>query len=138
MLESKRMKKDSQFTFRIPSDLKVRLEEIALSEGRSVAQICVALLQEGIEMYKRKAPVFCSVYFRDKRRIREISRSHRFWPSRGFILNAISTIALVKMSVETGCDPGRFSWAITVDQRYLSIVEHGHNEVGAEVLLAIS
>lgn len=52
------MKKDSQFTFRVPSDLKVRLEEIALSEGRSVAQICVALLQEGIEIYKKKGPNF--------------------------------------------------------------------------------
>lgn len=52
------MKKDSQFTFRIPSDMKVRLEEIALSEGRSVAQICVALLQEGIENYRKKGPAF--------------------------------------------------------------------------------
>jgi hypothetical protein len=50
------MKKDSQLTFRIPSDLKARLEEIALSEGRSVAQVCVALLQEGIEIYKKKGP----------------------------------------------------------------------------------
>jgi predicted DNA-binding protein len=50
------MKKDSQFTFRIPSNLKDRLEEIALSEGRSVAQICVAFLQEGIEIYKKKGP----------------------------------------------------------------------------------
>lgn len=58
MLEFEAMKKDSQFTFRIPSDLKVRLEEIALSEGRSVAQICIALLQEGIEIYKKKGPTF--------------------------------------------------------------------------------
>ena len=58
MVESKRMKKDSQFTFRIPSDLKVRLEEIATLEGRSVAQVCVVLLQEGIETYKRKGPTF--------------------------------------------------------------------------------
>jgi hypothetical protein len=50
------MKKDSQFTFRIPSDLKLRLEEIAASEGRSVAQVCVVLLQEGIESYKKKGP----------------------------------------------------------------------------------
>jgi hypothetical protein len=48
------MKIDSQFTFRIPSKLKDQLEEIALSEGRSVAQICVAFLQEGIEMYRKK------------------------------------------------------------------------------------
>jgi len=52
------MKKDSQFTFRIPSDLKARLEEIALAEGRSVAQICVVLLHEGVEIYKKKGPVF--------------------------------------------------------------------------------
>ena len=52
------MKKDSQFTFRIPSDLKARLEEIAISEGRSVAQICVVLLQEGVEAYKKKGPGF--------------------------------------------------------------------------------
>ena len=58
MLESNRMIKDSQFTFRIPSDLKARLEEIASAEGRSVAQICVALLQEGIETYKKKGPTF--------------------------------------------------------------------------------
>lgn len=52
------MRKDSQFTFRIPSDLKVCLEEIARSEGRSVAQICVALLHEGIEIYNKKGPSF--------------------------------------------------------------------------------
>ncbi len=48
------MKKDTQFTFRIPSDLKSRLEEIALSEGRSVAQICEAFLRAGTESYKKK------------------------------------------------------------------------------------
>jgi len=52
------MRKDSQFAFRIPSDLKVRLEGIALSEGRSVPQICITLLQEGIEIYKKKGPTF--------------------------------------------------------------------------------
>jgi hypothetical protein len=52
------MKKDSQFTFRIPSDLKTRLGEIAFAEGRSVAQVCVALLQEGVEIYKKKGPTF--------------------------------------------------------------------------------
>jgi len=52
------MKKDSQFTFRIPSYLKDRLEEIASSEGRSAAQVCVALLREGIETYKKKGPSF--------------------------------------------------------------------------------
>ena len=48
------MKKDTQFTLRIPSDLKARLKEIAATEGRSVAQICEALLRAGIENYKKK------------------------------------------------------------------------------------
>jgi len=48
------MKKDTQFTFRIPSDLKSRLEEIASSESRSVAQICEAFLRAGAENYNKK------------------------------------------------------------------------------------
>jgi predicted DNA-binding protein len=48
------MKKDSQFTFRIPLDLKNQLEEIASSEGRSVAQICEAFLRAGTEGYTKK------------------------------------------------------------------------------------
>jgi len=48
------MKKDTQFTFRIPSDLKGNLEEIASSESRSVAQICEAFLRAGMENYRKK------------------------------------------------------------------------------------
>jgi predicted transcriptional regulator len=48
------MKKDTQFTFRIPSDLKSRLEEIASSEGRSVAQVCEAFLRAAAESYRKK------------------------------------------------------------------------------------
>jgi hypothetical protein len=52
------MKKDTQFTFRIPSDLKSRLEEIALAEGRSVAQICEGFLRAGTENYKKRGSSF--------------------------------------------------------------------------------
>jgi predicted transcriptional regulator len=48
------MKKDTQFTFRIPSDLKSRLEEIASAEGRSVAQVCEAFLRAGTESYGKR------------------------------------------------------------------------------------
>ena len=48
------MKKDSQLTFRIPSKLKIQLEEIASSEGRSTAQICEAFLRAGTDTYKKK------------------------------------------------------------------------------------
>jgi hypothetical protein len=47
------MKKDTQFTFRMPTDLKKELEVIAAHEGRSVAQICEAFLRAGSESYKK-------------------------------------------------------------------------------------
>ena len=53
-----RMKKDTQFTFRIPSDVKSDLEKIASSEGRSVAQICEVFLRAGIESYGKKGSSF--------------------------------------------------------------------------------
>jgi hypothetical protein len=52
------MKKDSQFTLRIPSNLKIQLEEIASSEGRSTAQICEAFLRAGTDNYKKKGSKF--------------------------------------------------------------------------------
>jgi len=52
------MKKDTQFTFRIPSNLKSNLEEIALTEGRSVAQICEVFLRAGIESYRKRGSSF--------------------------------------------------------------------------------
>jgi hypothetical protein len=52
------MKKDTQFTLRIPSDLKNNLEQIASSEGRSVAQICEVFLKAGVESYRKKGFTF--------------------------------------------------------------------------------
>jgi predicted transcriptional regulator len=48
------MRKDTQFTFRISSDLKKHLEVVAAREGRSVAQICEAFLKAGSETYKKR------------------------------------------------------------------------------------
>jgi hypothetical protein len=48
------MKKDTQFTFRMPTDLKKGLEGIAAHEGRSMAQICEAFLRAGFENYKKE------------------------------------------------------------------------------------
>jgi len=48
------MKKDTQFTFRIPADLKRELQNIAVHEGRSMAQICEAFLRAGSESYKKE------------------------------------------------------------------------------------
>jgi hypothetical protein len=52
------MKKDTQLTFRIRSDLKKELETIAAREGRSVAQVCEAFLKAGSESYKKKGSDF--------------------------------------------------------------------------------
>ena len=52
------MKKDTQLTFRIRSDLKKELETIAAREGRSVAQVCEAFLKAGSESYKKKGSGF--------------------------------------------------------------------------------
>jgi hypothetical protein len=52
------MKKDTQFTFRIPSDLKTKLQDIAAVEGRSLAQICEAFLRAGSASYKKEGAKF--------------------------------------------------------------------------------
>jgi hypothetical protein len=49
-----RMKKDSQFTLRIPTELREDLQEIADTEGRSLAQVCDAFLRAGSEGYKKQ------------------------------------------------------------------------------------
>ena len=52
------MKKDTQFTFRIPTDLKKELQNIAVREGRSMAQICEAFLRAGSEGYRKEGQKF--------------------------------------------------------------------------------
>ena len=52
------MRKDTALSFRIPGDLKTELEKVALSEGRSLAQVCEALLAGGLEIYKKEGPKY--------------------------------------------------------------------------------
>ena len=52
------MKKDARLTFRVRSDLKTDVEEIAKREGHSVAQICVAFLLAGSDAYKKQGSKF--------------------------------------------------------------------------------
>jgi hypothetical protein len=47
------MRKDTRLSFRVRSDLKKVLEEIAANEGRSVAQVCEAFLKIGSENYMK-------------------------------------------------------------------------------------
>jgi len=44
--------------FRVTSDLKSEILEIANSEARSISQICELLLSEGVEIYKKEGPKF--------------------------------------------------------------------------------
>jgi hypothetical protein len=48
------MRKDTALSFRIPRRLKTELEKAALNEGRSLSQVCEALLVGGLETYKRE------------------------------------------------------------------------------------
>ena len=52
------MKKDTQFTLRIRTELKKELQAIAADEGRSVAQICEVFLRAGAEGYKKEGVKF--------------------------------------------------------------------------------
>lgn len=56
------MKKDSRLTFRVRSNLKKDLEEIAASEGESVARICEAFLAAGKEVYTKQGSKFLQRY----------------------------------------------------------------------------
>jgi hypothetical protein len=52
------MRKDTALSFRIPGRLKTELEKVALSEGRSLAQVCEALLAGGLEIYRKEGPKY--------------------------------------------------------------------------------
>jgi len=52
------MRKDTALSFRIPGRLKTELERVALSEGRSLAQVCEALLVGGLDIYKKEGPKY--------------------------------------------------------------------------------
>jgi predicted HicB family RNase H-like nuclease len=56
------MKKDTRLTFRVASNLKRDVEEIAAREGQSVARICEAFLAAGRESYKKHGNKFLQRY----------------------------------------------------------------------------
>jgi hypothetical protein len=65
------MKKDTQFTFRMPADLKKGLEHIAAHEGRSLAQICEAFLRAGSESYKQEGAKILQRFLANRRHKQE-------------------------------------------------------------------
>jgi hypothetical protein len=57
------MRKDTALSFRIPGRLKTELEKVALGEGRSLAQVCEALLSGGLEIYKNEGSKYLQRFF---------------------------------------------------------------------------
>ncbi len=52
--------KNTRLTFRVRSELKKKLELVAASESRSVAQICEAFLQAGLLAYEKEGAKYVS------------------------------------------------------------------------------
>jgi hypothetical protein len=48
------MRKDERVGFRIPADVKKILSQIAVREGRSLAQVCELFLRGGIATYRKE------------------------------------------------------------------------------------
>jgi hypothetical protein len=49
-----KMAKDTRLSFRVRSDLKKALEGVSKKEVRSVAQLCEAMLEEGLSNYQKE------------------------------------------------------------------------------------
>ena len=62
------MRKDSALSFRIPRRLKTELEKAALNEGRSLSQVCEALLVGGLEIYKREGSKYLQRFLSRKKK----------------------------------------------------------------------
>ena len=62
------MRKAAALSFRIPRRLKAELEKVALQEGRSLSQVCEALLGGGLEAYRKEGPKYLQRFlFRQKK-----------------------------------------------------------------------
>jgi hypothetical protein len=57
------MRKDTALSFRIPGRLKTELEKVALSEGRSLAQVCEVFLTKALETYKEEGSKYVQRFF---------------------------------------------------------------------------
>ena len=52
------MKKDSPLAFRIPAELKKKLQEVAKLEARSISQTCEIFLRLGVDAYEKEGSKF--------------------------------------------------------------------------------
>ena len=63
------MAKETSLSVRVTRALKGELEKVALNEGRSVAQVCEALLNGGLEAYKKEGSAYLQRFVARRRRI---------------------------------------------------------------------
>jgi len=69
LLKSLLMPKDAPLAFRIPNELKRRLQDVAKGEARSISQICEMLLVLGVECYEKEGSKFLQGFLaRQKKR----------------------------------------------------------------------
>ena len=52
------MRKDTPLAFRIPADLKKKLQDVAKQEARSISQTCEMFLRLGVEGYEEEGSKF--------------------------------------------------------------------------------
>ena len=64
------MPKGAALSFRISEGLKAQLDKVATNEGRSISQICEALLNGGLEAYKKEGSPYLQRFIARKRRVR--------------------------------------------------------------------
>lgn len=62
------MTKDTRLNFRVGAQLKKEVEAIAVKEGRSVAQVCDALLKAGVEAYSKQGNRFLQKFIVESRK----------------------------------------------------------------------
>jgi hypothetical protein len=62
------MRKDAPLAFRIPADLKKKIEEVAKLEARSISQTCEILLRLGVEGYEKEGPKFLQRFLSRQRK----------------------------------------------------------------------
>ena len=64
------MKKDAPLAFRISSELKASLQQIAVKEARSISQICEILLTIGTVTYGKEGSKYLDRYLGHRKELR--------------------------------------------------------------------
>ena len=62
------MPKETALSLRVTKALKTELEKVAHDEGRSISQVCEALLSGGLESYKKEGSPYLQQYITRRRR----------------------------------------------------------------------